>query len=141
MELTDELAEYVLDRISEGFSQVEIARAFSIHNSTLSRAIDARIERTGDGEAQRFARARAASAESWLDKGVAALERAALKSSDYDPQTARAIAQECARRAAIRNPTYRDKADVTLANPPGETLRTATLTPAQAAAIYKQTMG
>ena len=31
------------------------------------------------------------------------------KKGDVDPSAARAYAQECARRAAIRNPKYRDK--------------------------------
>ena len=54
------------------------------------------------------------SAEAWLDKGLAKIESSMSKSGDVDPSAARAYAQECARRAAIRNPIYKDKAQVDL---------------------------
>jgi hypothetical protein len=47
------------------------------------------------------------SAESWLDRGLQALTAAA--SDNVEIQRARAIEQHCARRAAIRNPQYRDR--------------------------------
>jgi len=34
------------------------------------------------------------------------------KSGDIDPHAARAFAQECARRASIRNPQYRERTSV-----------------------------
>ena len=58
--------------------------------------------------------ARTNSAEAWLDKGLAKIESSMSKSGDVDPSAARAYAQECARRAAIRNPIYKDKAQVDL---------------------------
>jgi|SRR6185312_7937005 len=49
------------------------------------------------------------SAEAWLDRGMQPLQEALKRGSDIDVNAARAYAQECARRAAIRNPAYRDK--------------------------------
>ena len=51
-----------------------------------------------------------ASAESWTDRGLQALQEAPADQAEI--ARARAIEQHCARRAAIRNPQYRDKADI-----------------------------
>ena len=40
------------------------------------------------------------------------IESSLSKSGDVDPTAARAYAQECARRAAIRNPKYREQRGV-----------------------------
>ena len=59
-------------------------------------------------------KARKDSAEAWLDKGLAVITSSLLKSGDIDPAAARAYAHECARRAGVRNPVYKDKAQVDL---------------------------
>ena len=68
---------------------------------------------------EQSARARSLSAEAWLDKGMDVLQSSLSKSGDVDPSAARAIAQECARRAAIRNPQYRDKTETALTGADG----------------------
>ena len=65
------------------------------------------VEREENKEA--FARAKEKSAESWLDKGLKPLEEALYKDSGIDASAAKAYAQECARRAALRNMKYVDK--------------------------------
>jgi len=57
----------------------------------------------------RSARARERSAEAWLDRGLETLEKALDKESGMDASAARAYEQACARRAALRNPLYREK--------------------------------
>lgn len=52
---------------------------------------------------EQSARAMLESAEAWLDRGLEAVERTA------DPTRGRYIAQECARRAGIRNYHYRER--------------------------------
>ena len=55
-----------------------------------------------------------------LDKGLAVIEASFPKGlGGIDASAARAYAQECARRAAIRNPQYREKRDNTLSVPDG----------------------
>jgi transcriptional regulator with XRE-family HTH domain len=94
----------VLDRIESGESQAEIARDLGMTPSTLSRMLSANEEIS-----QRSAHARSISAEAWLDRGLRAIESAMDKTGNVDASAAKAYAQECARRAAIRNPAYRDK--------------------------------
>jgi hypothetical protein len=48
------------------------------------------------------------------------LEQALRRDSGIDSTAARAYAQECARRAAIRNPQYRDKVDVSVQRKAGD---------------------
>lgn len=94
----------VLDRIESGESQAEIARDLGITPGRLSQLL------SEDEEiAKRSARARSISAEAWLDRGLAAVESAMDKTGNVDASAAKAYAQECARRAAIRNPQYSDK--------------------------------
>jgi len=94
--------EEALQRIEAGESQAEIARSMRVDAGDLSRALNA-----NDEIAQRSARARSISAEAWLDRGLEALVNA--DSDGAEIARARYIAQECARRAALRNPAYREK--------------------------------
>jgi len=94
----------VLDRIMSGDSQAEIARDIGLSPARLSELLSA-----DDEIAERSARARSISAEAWLDRGLAAVESAMQKDGNVDATAAKAYAQECARRAAIRNPAYSDK--------------------------------
>ena len=98
----------VIARIESGESQAEIAAQYQVSPSTLSGWLNGDADR-----AERSARAREASAEAWLDRGLAVLADALDKRGSVDATAARAYAQECARRAAVRNPAYRDKAEVT----------------------------
>ena len=102
----------VLERIHGGESQLAIAASLRISTGRLSELLNA------PDVAERSARAREDSAESWLDKGLAVIESALDKTGNIDASAAKAYAQECARRAAIRNPKYRDKVqtEVTGAN-------------------------
>jgi transcriptional regulator with XRE-family HTH domain len=101
--LTPDKAEEVLARIEAGESQREIANSLQVAQSLLNAWLNS------DDMADRFARAKEASAEAWLDRGAQYLLDAKSKDSPYDVQAARALAQECARRAAIRNPKYNDR--------------------------------
>lgn len=97
----------ILERIQSGVSMTEIANELGCNVGSLSRWLHA--------DPQRSARATSVmteSAESWLDRGLQALTEAA--SDNAEIQRARAIEQHCARRAAVRNPLYRDKVDVSL---------------------------
>ena len=94
----------VLDRIMDGESQAEIARSIGLSPARLSELLSANAE-----IAERSARARSISAEAWLDRGLAVIESSLKKEDGIDATAAKAYAQECARRAAIRNPTYSDK--------------------------------
>lgn len=105
--------EAVCERIENGESQAEIAKSIGVSPSTLSAWLNL------PENAERSARAREASAESWLDRGLGKLEAACDKSSGIDASAARAYAQECARRAAIRNPRYVEKTAHEHAGPAG----------------------
>ena len=94
----------VLDRIMDGESQAEIARSIGLSPARLSELLSANAE-----IAERSARARSISAEAWLDRGLAVIESSLKKEDGIDATAAKAYAQECARRAAIRNPVYSDK--------------------------------
>lgn len=94
----------ILERIEQGESMRQIANDLGVNVSTVSRWLDA--------DEQRSARAMRRSAEAWLDRGLGAIEQAMNRSSGIDPTAARAYAQECARRAAIRNPHYREQQSV-----------------------------
>ncbi len=99
--------EEALQRIEAGESQREIAAIFGVAVSTLNEHLNK------PENAERSARARSISAESWLDRGLAY-----VLDENIDPARARIVAQECARRAAIRNPAYREssKTELTGAN-------------------------
>lgn len=114
MEASPELIDWILAEMTSGQSQAEIARALNVQPSRVSTWLSA-----DEATSKRSAHARAASAEAWLDRGLSAIESSLRKSGPVDPGAARAYAQECARRAAIRNPQYRDKQDHTLSGPDG----------------------
>jgi len=95
--------EPICQRIENGESQAEIARSLGVSQSTLSAWLNREDNR------ERSARAREASAESWLDRGLDRLDEACRRDSGMDAAACKAYAQECARRAAIRNPRYVDK--------------------------------
>ena len=104
--LTPATMDRILEMIESGMSQLQIAKEFNVSQPSLNAYLN------NETYADRSAHARQLSAESWLDKGLQAVEAAMLKASPYDVQAARAYAQECARRAAIRNPQYREHSKV-----------------------------
>lgn len=104
MAITSEQIDDILERISSGESQAEISRSIGLSPARLSEILNANEEIS-----ERSARARSISAEAWLDRGLAAIESAMDKTGSVDASAAKAYAQECARRAAIRNPQYSDK--------------------------------
>lgn len=91
--------EQALQMVEDGKSYAEIAREFNVSTTTLR----ARLDEVSDSA---HARARSISAEGWLDRALNGLEMA---QSSEEITKARYIAQECARRAALRNPAYREK--------------------------------
>lgn len=95
--------EPICQRIESGESQAEIARSLGVSPALVSMWLNK------PGHSERSARAREASAESWLDRGLETLEKALDKGGNTDATAAKAYAQECARRAAIRNPKYVEK--------------------------------
>lgn len=104
----DDKLEEILERIEDGESQASIAASLKVSTGALSAYLNR------DGVAERSAQARQSSAEAWLDKGLQAIKDAMDKSSGLDATAARAYAQECARRAAIRNPRYNERLSVDL---------------------------
>jgi hypothetical protein len=87
----------------DGVSYKEIGRKYNVYSSYISDFLNLPENK------ERSARALHISAEGWLDRGLDEL----LASDKDTAHRARYIAQECARRAAIRNPKYRDKLDHT----------------------------
>ena len=108
--------------ITDGLTYREIGAKFGVNASTVCRwlAVD-------DAALQQSARAREESAEAWLDRGLDYLERSLDKASGLDAGAARALAQECARRAAIRNPRYRDSSNMELTGKGGGPLQSVNL--------------
>jgi transcriptional regulator with XRE-family HTH domain len=98
--------ERILEMIESGMSQAQIAKEFNVSQPSLNAYLN------NETYADRSARAKEISAEAWLDKGLQAIESAMRKDGPMDVQAARAYAQECARRAAIRNPQYREHSKV-----------------------------
>src|SRR5205823_5365885 len=101
--------EGICSRIEQGHSMTEIAESLGTDVSQLCRYLD-----RSEQAIQRSARAMRRSAEAWLDRGLRAVQDALDKKGNIDPSAARAYAQECARRAAVRNPAYRERAGVEL---------------------------
>lgn len=98
-------------RIESGETYREIARDLGCSSSTLTDW----LHRADNAE--RSARARELSAEGLLDRGLQTLIDANADSPaalNAEISRARAIAQELARRAAIRNPKYSEKHNVML---------------------------
>lgn len=106
--IPDDKLDEILERITDGDSQAEIAKDLGVGVMTLSDYLNR------DSVSVRSARARLESAEAWLDKGLQAIKDAMRKDSGLDATAARAYAQECARRAAIRNPRYNERLSVDL---------------------------
>lgn len=94
-------------RIESGDTQRELAIDIGVDVGTLNRWLGSTEEYI-----QQSARARSLSAEAWLDRGLECIASALHKDAGIDASAARAYAQECARRAAVRNPAYRDKVEV-----------------------------
>lgn len=101
----------LLEQIRDGKTYRELGTEYGVSHGTICNWL---------AEADQSVRAQALldSAEPWLDKGIAYLESALSKESGIDAGAARALAQECARRAAIRNPRYRDNTKVELSGDP-----------------------
>jgi len=99
----------ICERIESGESQSEISQSLGFDKSHLTRWINRDPQRSARAQA-----AREASAEAWIDRGIARLDQACDKLSGIDPTAARAYAQECARRAAQRNPKYRETTETRL---------------------------
>ena len=104
----------ILQRIEQGDSYMQIAADLGCSRATIYDALS-----LSDPSGDNSARAVIKSAEAWLDKGLAAVEAAMDKRGYVDATAARAYAQECARRAAIRNRNYRDRQDHHLSGPDG----------------------
>jgi transcriptional regulator with XRE-family HTH domain len=98
---TPETTARLVELIELGKTQREIAADIGVEVSTINRWIHA-----SDELAEQSARARVLSAEAWTDRGLQALEDAPPDAVEI--ARARAIEQHCARRAAIRNPAYRE---------------------------------
>lgn len=98
--------EEILERIESGETYSEIARTTGVAVSSLHRWLNETQERT-----ELSARARTKSAEAWLDRGLDVVASALPKDGNIDASAARAYAQECARRAAIRNPQYSERVE------------------------------
>lgn len=96
----------ICERIAGGEADGEIAASLEMDRMSLNNWLNT------PANAIISARAREESAEAWLDKGLATIATALPKAANIDAGAARAYAQECARRAAIRNSRYRDKVDV-----------------------------
>lgn len=93
--------EKISEKIESGMTFGEIASSHSVNLTALNRWMDKHSDIS--------ARARERSAEAWLDRGLEAIQSAMSKTGGVDAGAARAYAQECARRASIRNSKYRDK--------------------------------
>ena len=100
----------ILSMIRGGKAQTEIAAELGVGTSTLNEWLHGDPERSA-----RTREAMAVSAETWLDRGLVALQDAPPEAAEI--ARARAIEQHCARRAAIRDPArYGDR--TTLAGDP-----------------------
>ena len=100
-------------RIADGEDDGSIAASLSMARMSLRQWISQR------GHEVAISSARGESAEAWLDKGLQTISTALRREDGIDAGAARAYAQECARRAAIRNPAYRDKQDINHGGQPG----------------------
>ena len=87
----------ILDQIRDGKSHKEISTGLGVSHGTLCGWL------SQPEHFDQSARAMLASAEAWLDRGLDAIEH------NEDAHRGRYIAQECARRAGIRNMHYRER--------------------------------
>ena len=90
----------ILSQIRDGKSHREISAGLGVDHSTLCGWL------SQPDIINHSARAMLESAEAWLDRGLHAIE------STEDAHRGRYIAQECARRAGIRNLHYRDRMSI-----------------------------
>lgn len=95
--------EELADRIEDGESFASISKSLKMSTRSLMNWLHL------DHNYPIYARARESSAEAWLDHGLRIIKSALPKDGGIDASAARAYAQECARRAGIRNERYRDK--------------------------------
>lgn len=95
--------EAVCLRVEAGETQRELAASIGVGIGTLVAWLHL------PEHEKRYEQAKLASAEAFLDLGFEAVKAALPKSSKTDATAARAFAQECARRAALRNPRYVEK--------------------------------
>lgn len=112
----------VIVMIESGRTQREIAAEAGVDVTTLNQWLHRDEKRSA-----RVKLAMSGSAEAWLDRGLETIASALSKESGIDSNAAKAYAQECARRAAIRNPHYRDKADVALTGANGGPVETVSV--------------
>ena len=98
--------EAILAKINGGLAQSEVAAEIGVSVGSLNGWLHENPERSA-----RVRVAMASSAETWLDRGYAALRDAPGENAEI--ARARAIEQHCARRAAIRDPKrYGDKLSI-----------------------------
>ena len=95
----DDMSE-ILALIRDGKSHKEISKGLGVSHSTLCGWL------SQPEHFDQSARAMLASAEAWLDRGLDAIE------NNEDAHRGRYIAQECARRAGIRNMHYRERVGI-----------------------------
>jgi len=114
--------EQICERISAGEDFGSISKTLGVSRGSLSNWLNS------DENIISSTHARAESAESWLDKGMACIETALKRDGGVDSTAARAYAQECARRAAIRNPKYRDKTETAITGADGGAIKVQTQT-------------
>ena len=87
--------------VTDGKTYDEIAKEMNVCRATV-------LNKLGAFDDSAHARARSISAESWLDRGLSSLQEALDKNGSTDAGAARAYDHACARRAALRNPLYRE---------------------------------
>ena len=90
----------ILAQIRDGKTHREIATGLGVSHGTLCDWL------SQPAYAEHSARAMLESAEAWLDRGLHAIE------DTEDAHRGRYIAQECARRAGVRNMHYRDRMSI-----------------------------
>lgn len=122
MTIKSRLDDVGIDRMCEliegGASHADMSRMFEISTAAISWWLNK------PQHIDQSARARLASAESWLDKGLDAVEKSLRRDGEYDPAAAKAYEQACARRAALRNPQYREKTLTEHSGPNGGPIET-----------------
>lgn len=106
--LDDVGIEAICAKIEAGESQSEILTSLGVSVGTFYRWLNGDSERTA-----RAAKARTASAEGWMDRGLKELEAIPKNGTKAEIARARELVQHCRKMAAIRNPTaYGDKLDI-----------------------------
>jgi hypothetical protein len=101
--------EQLCDDIKEGMTYRELSRRYDVSLNLLDKFLNSAENK------EQSARARLFSAESWLDRGLEVVESALFKTGNVDASAAKAYEQACARRAALRNPAYRESSKLEVA--------------------------